>query len=540
MREQNIENNGEMEQGYLSDAKPIERFDINTKDSVFAIIFVVSSIIMSALGIFGGFRMGFTLAAIILLAVITFYFITKEIKSSTYSVICFILSFGLSVNFSVTSNSSVRFWSFVLLVLLQLVWFTSLVNKDRADGDLGIIKEIVLPIFSLALPNLPNAIASLLAGRKNQTIGKIFLGIIPAIPVLIVIIPLLMSSDEAFSGMISLVFENIALLVFEIIFGFIISIFLIAYCFSLKKKKFPEIKESDFKGLENIPVISFLSVLAICYLSYLFSQLAYFFSAFSGFLPSGYEFSVSSYARRGFFEMSIISAINFVIIFAVLLLSLKKNGKINLVSRILCTFIGIFTLMIIATALSKMFLYINSFGMTELRINTSVFMIFLAVVFIALMIRLYVPSVKVIKIGLITAAIALIILGTANVNSVIAKYNYEAYKNGTLKDIDVSTIYMLGDEGIPYLAELMNDENNDVANWARLQISYSYEHYYEIIDNDDNQHIEVGEKKYKDIGEFSFSRNKGYKVLDSILKNDPQIANYQREYAEVQNFENEW
>ncbi len=540
MCEQNIENNIEIEQADLPYVKPEERFDINIKDSVFAIIFVVGSVIMSAFGIFGGFRAGFTVATMIILASVTAYFKTKEIKTDIYSAVCFLLGLGLAINFSITSNSSVRFWSFVLLVMLQLVWFTSLITKDRIKGDLGIIKEIISPVLSLALPNLPNAVASLLEGRKNQAIGKIFLGIIPAIPVLVVVIPLLMSSDEAFKGMISLVFENIALLVFELILGIIISIFLIAYCFSLKKKKLPEIKESNFKGLESTAVISFLSVLSICYLSYLFSQLAYFFSAFSGFLPNGYEFSVSAYARRGFFEMSVIAAINFAIIFAVLLLSAKKNEKINLVSRILCTFIGIFTLIIIATALSKMFLYIKGFGMTELRITTSVFMAFLAVVFIALMIRLYAPSVKVIKTGLIMAAIALIMLGTVNVNGVIAKYNYTAYRNGVLKDIDVSTIYMLGDEGIPYLAELMNETNEDVANLARLKISYSYENYYEVKHNDDNQLVEIGEKKYKDIGEFSFSRNRAYKVLDDILEKDPQIVNYKNEYFEVEYLENEW
>ena len=540
MCEQNFENNTEMQQGYSSCTKPIERFDIDIKDVAFAVIFVVGSIIMSAFGIFGGFRAGFTVAAIILSVSVTAYFKTKEIKTSVYPFVCFWLGLGLTVSFSVTSNSSVRFWCFALLIILQLVWFTSLVIKERAEGDLGIIREIVSPIFNLVIPNLPNAIASLLAGRKNQTLGKILLGIIPAIPVLVVVIPLLMSSDEAFKGMILLVFENIALLVFELALGLIISVFLIAYCFSLKKKELPQIKESGFKGLENTMVISFLSVLSICYLSYLFSQLAYFFSAFSGFLPSGYKFSVSAYARRGFFEMSVIAAINFAIIFAVLLLSNKKNGKINLASRILCTFIGVFTLIIIATALSKMFLYIKSFGMTELRITTSVFMIFLAVVFITLMIRLYAPWVMVIKTGLIAAAITLIMLGTVNVNGVIAKYNYTAYKNGTLKDIDVSTIYELGDEGVPYLAALMNDKNDDVADLAKLKISYSYEDYYEIKDNDDNQLVEMGEKKYKDIGEFSFSRNRAYKALDSILEKDPQIVNYKNEYFEAAYALNEW
>ncbi len=534
------ENNLQTEQVAAVDTKTTRKFDITIKDTVFAILFVACSIILSAFGIFGGFRAGFTVATILLLTVITFYLKTKEIKISAYSVVCFLVSLGLSVNFSITSNSSVRFWSFVLLAILQLIWFTSLVSGDRAKGDLGILQEIVSPVFNLAIPNLPNAIASLFSGRKNKNLSKIFLGIVTAIPVLIVVVPLLMSSDQAFEGLVSLVFENMALLIVKIILGIIISAFLIAYCFSLKKDKLPQIKSSHFKGLENTVTLSFLSVLSVCYLSYLFSQLAYFFSAFSGFLPQNYEFSVSAYARRGFFEMSLIAAINFAIIFIVLLLSRKKKEKINLASRILCTFIGIFTLIIIATALSKMVLYIKGFGMTELRITTSVFMIFLAIVFIALMIRLYAPSIKVIKIGLIVAGTALIILGTVNVNAVIAKYNYTAYKNGILTDIDVSTIYNLGDEGIPYLAELINDNNETVAHLAKLKLSSSFADYYKIEHNDDNKLVEIVEKKYTGIGKFSFSRSQAYKVLQDVLEKEPEIVNYKTQYSENEYSENEY
>ncbi len=510
------------------------RFDIDKKDTVFAIIFVCCSIIMSAFGIFAGFRAGFTVATAFIMVAVTAYFKTKKIKIDIYAGICCLLSLGLAVNFSITSNSSIKFWSFIILTILLLIWFTSLVSKERAKDDLGILKEIFLPVFNLAFPNLLNALTSLLSGRKNKTLGKILLGIIPAIPVLFVVIPLLMSSDEAFSGMISLAFENMALLIFKLIVGFVISIFLIAYCFSLKKKELPKIKNCNFSGLESATVISFLSVLSVCYLSYLFSQLAYFFSAFSGFLPADFKFSLSAYARRGFFEMSVIAIINFIIIFATLLLSRKKNGKINLVSRILCTFICIFTLLIITTALSKMFLYINNFGMTELRITTSVFMVFLAVVFIALLIRLFVPSVKVLKTGFISAAIALIILGTVNVNSVIARYNYTAYKNDILNKIDVITIYELGDEGVPYLAELANDEDEDVAHLAKMQLSCCFEDYYETNYNDEFLELEIGEKKYNGLGEFSFSRSRAYKVLDKILKESPEIVDYKifHEYFE--------
>ena len=165
--------------------------------------------------------------------------------------------------------------------------------------------------------------------RKHAFLLKFIqnLGILLAIPVLMVVIPLLISSDVAFAGFIKSLFENITLTVFKIIVGLIITPFVIAYCFALKNSERKEYTPSKFGGIDNTIVISFLSAISICYLTYLFSQLAYFFSAFKGFLPEGYEFNVSTYARRGFFEMSAIAAINFLVIFGSLLLSKKKKGK---------------------------------------------------------------------------------------------------------------------------------------------------------------------------------------------------------------------
>ncbi|MEE1074365.1 MAG: DUF4173 domain-containing protein [Acutalibacteraceae bacterium] len=533
------ENTVETAQPYPMEENHFKKFDITSKDIIFAVIFTVASIIMSAFGIFGGLRIGFTVAIIMLAAVMSIYLKTKEIGIKAYPLCCFVLSIGIAFNFSVTSNYSVRLWSFALLILLLLVWFNSLVRKQSEKGDLGILKEIILPIFDEALPNLPITVVSLFSGdkKRNKILGRILLGVLPAIPLLFVIIPLLMSSDEAFSGMIKLAAQNTVLIILKIVLGTVISVFVISYAFSVKKKELSVSAKSDFKGIENTVIISFLSVLSVCYISYLVSQLAYFFSAFSGFLPEDYEFTVSVYARRGFFEMSVIAAINFSIIFAALLLSRKKDGKLNLLIRIICTFIGIFTLIIISTALSKMFLYIGSFGMTELRITTSAFMMFLAIVFIALMIRLFSERVQVIKTAFVTAALTLIALGLINVNAVIADYNYNAYKSGKLDKMDVNTIYELGDEGIPYLVKLTKDKNKEIADSAKLKISYSYEDYYKIkrVDEQGIYKYKIN-KRYKDIGQFSFSRQKAYEELEKYLKQNPEILNYKTEYFENRYF----
>ena len=237
----------------------------------------------------------------------------------------------------------------------------------------------------------------------------------------------------------------------------------------------------EIKGRENAVVIPFLSVISVCYLMYLFSQLAYFFSAFKGILPADYKFTVSDYARRGFFEMCIIAVINLVLVFAVLLFARKSEGKICAANKAICTFIGGFTLIIIVTALSKMILYIKKLGMTELRITTSAFMLFLAVVFVSVILCIFIKGIRVLRVAFITAGCILVILGTVNVNSAIAKYNYNAYKSGLLKDIDVQTIYDVGDEGIPYLVLLAKDSNITVAENAKekIMLAVTGNKYYE-------------------------------------------------------------
>lgn len=511
---------------YVPEArKGMKRFEIFRKDTVFAVILFLISLITSAFGIFGGFKAGFTLSLILILAAVTTYLLQKKTKIKVFPFVCMLLSVAVSLSFTFTSNGAVRFFSLVSVTILDLIWFVSLVSDRTEIGDLGIFDNIFAPFFKSVTINLPVSVVSLFSGgaSKGKKLGKVLLGIAVSLPVLFVVVPLLMSSDEAFSGMIELIFGDLFLTIMKINFGIIIAVFLISYSFSLKKDQLPAQHKSSFKGIENTITISALSVISICYLAYLFSQLAYFFSAFSGFLPENYEFTVSAYARRGFFEMSIIAGINFTVIFLALLLSRKANGKTCVTLRIICTFIGLFTLMIIATAISKMVLYISSFGMTRLRIQTSAFMAFLFVVFVSLIIRLYAPKVRVLRVAFIASAIVLTILGTVNINSFVANYNYNAYKNGTLKEMDVSAIYDLGHEGIPYLVKLTSEEAviSDSAK-SNLYTILQDNEYITVEKQDGEYVVKFQEKRNTNWGDYSLPESKAYNELKKYTVNNAE------------------
>ncbi len=499
-------------------------FPITKKDTFFAFLIAAATIVFTVLGLFGGFRIGYTVSSVLLFAVVTAYLWGNKTKITFFSLLCGILALASPAIFFITSNGSVRFWGFVANLLLSAVWFGSLVNFGEFSGDLELVKNLFTQIFSEMFGKLPKSIATLFSVKSDRKtgFGKVLLGIVLAIPVLFVIIPLLISSDAAFAGFVLKFFENLSATFFKAIFGLFIAPFMVSYCFALKFSQRREARPGGFNGIDNTIVVSFLSVISVCYLAYLFSQLAYFFSAFSGFLPEGYKFNLSTYARRGFFEMSVIAAINFVIIFLTLLLSRKKDEKIFMSSRLVCLFISVFTLMIIATALSKMVLYIRELGMTRLRITTSAFMLFLAIVFISVILRLFIKKVKVLRVALVTAGCVLIALGTFNVNHVVAAYNYEAYKQGVLKEMDVEAIYKLGDEGVPYLLKLTEDDDATVSGRAHNYIDKMiWKKYYET-ELDYNKHV-INTKRYNSLEDYSISRAKAYEVLDEYISEHPGL-----------------
>ncbi|MEE1314873.1 MAG: DUF4173 domain-containing protein [Faecalimonas sp.] len=515
-------------------------YHITIRDFVYILALLITSIMLSAFGVFGGFAGGFTVSAILSTVIMSLYLLNKGYRFKLFPMSCFILSIVISINFTVTSNEAVRFFSFAVYMCLTFAWFLSIVQTQTKYSEIGFLQSIFTSLGEM-LENLPVMFRSLFVRdqKSNRVLGKVLLGIAASLPALVIILPLLVGSDEAFSGMMGLLLEDTAMAIVKILFGIGIAIFVISYGLSLKKNSLKESPEIHLSYIDTPIIISFLSVISVCYLSYLYSQLAYFFEAFRGFLPDGYEFTVSAYARRGFFEMCTIAAINFVIILLCRLL-VKRNAKKSMIPvNVLSTFIGIFTLTIISTALSKMFLYIKSFGMTRLRITTSVFMVFLAIVFIALILRLYIKNVCVAKTAFVAAAIALILLGTVNVNWVVAEYNYTAYKNGSLKDIDVETISELGDEGIPYLIKLTKDSDKQTFTYAKYKLSLKYEEYYNLNYNDDDT-ITIDSRIYDEVGQYRISRQKAYEQLDAYLKENPNFLKYQDMYRENSDYADEY
>lgn len=298
-------------------------------------------------------------------------------------------------------------------------------------------------------------------GKKGSSVA---LGLLIAVPLLAVMIPLLMFADAAFEGLLDLLpeirwNEIFTTAIFGGFIGWVLYVRGTALVHLPKKEPVPAAR----RGLNPITVNTVLLCIGAVYVAYLLSQLAYFVGGFSGILPEGY--SLAEYARRGFFEMAWLCAINLSIIaLSVGLSSAKGNAPLS--TRLLCLFLGAVTLFLVATASGKMLLYIGTYGLTRLRVLTEVFMIWLACTTVTVCIWLFRPRLAYMKIALLLALSLWAGLMWVDVDTQVARYNVRAYQSGRLETVDVSHLGELSYSAVPYLQELTEDDDRLVVNMA--------------------------------------------------------------------------
>ena len=453
-------------------------FDRKAEDVAAAIITVILSILGVSALLWDGLRLGYTLTYDALFILSTAYMLRKGSRPAPVPLILGLLSLICSWSFFITSNVSVRLVALAATAFGGVVWLASLSGSRSSGGDFGTLGLFFGSIIR-ALADLPRALASLFSKRdgKSSAAGKILVGVLCAVPLLFVVVPLLLSSDLAFSSLMDRLVGDVGTIFQKIVLGLIVSVFLIAGLFSLRYGAERSRVPASGKGLSALSVGAFLWALDAVYLIYLFSQLAYFFSAFSGILPDGYTFSYAEYARRGFFELCAVAAINLAVILAAIAASEKKSGGIPWGVRLPALFTVAVTFVMIGTSAAKMIMYINVYGMTVMRVCTCAFMLWMATVFVAALLRLFVRRLDVTVTAAVSGLLILAVLGVGNVNSFIARYNYDRYLSSA--KVDVQYFADLRDEGVPYLCKLADDPDPDVSSQARRALREALPAYFD-------------------------------------------------------------
>ena len=312
------------------------------------------------------------------------------------------------------------------------------------------------------------------SGRIGRVTGAVGAGLLISIPVLAIMIPQLISADAAFEGMLDLLPEfRLDETITTAVWGTALAAALYARGVALHHHPKPDTAPRPIRGFDPLTVNTILMAVGVLYLAYLASQLAYFVGGFSGILPE--DFTLAEYARRGFFEMGRLCAINLTIM-ALGIGLVRKEGRGHKLTRWLCLFIGFVTLFLVAAASAKMFLYIGSYGLTVRRVATEVFMLWLAVTTVLVCVWLFRPSLPYMKVSMVLGLAFCAGLFLGDLDGRVAQYNVRAYQSGKLETVDVNYLGDLSYGAVPYLEELTQDADEKVALAATLELR---DYYYD-------------------------------------------------------------
>lgn len=457
------------------------------------------SILLVNFVLYGGFYLGFAVVSACGIIAAAVYLLRCGCKPDGYSAALLVLSLGICGSFARSNDSFVKLVMVCFLGVSANLGLCLLAGQNRRDpGKADSLLDAPRAAFSLGFGKIGPAFRGLNETRKNMDAnGKnrsaVFVGFLIAVPVLAVLIPLLVSADAAFEGLLNLLPRmDISEPVASVILGLFAACVVYTRAVALAKSEKKAAEEKKRKKMHPLTVNTVLGMVCLLYMVYLFSQLAYISGGLAGILPE--EFTMAEYARRGFFEMVWLCAINLALITgAVALTGEKESGTLR---RILCLIIGVVTLFLVATAVAKMVMYIDSYGLTRLRVLTTVIMVFLAVTTVIVSLWLILPKLHYMKWIVITGLLIGGITAWVDVDTVVAAYNVRAYQAGQLETVDIHHLCSLSDGAIPYIEELaLSGREDAITIHAR-------------------QHLEDRGQKVKDLRNWSIAGAKADCITD--------------------------
>lgn len=308
----------------------------------------------------------------------------------------------LSSSILVAKNKNLNKKAYLLLIPIILILicniFLSLLN-GQLDSNNKIINVFILPIlisiylfmlidknYELTLQNIPlvfNLFPKNLGSnlkyikldnskKKNEKIINSIMGIFIGIILSSVILALLSSADDYFGKFLYNVKSFTSSILDISTITWIIIFFVILFSIGINILNF---KQTDNKKNNKIEpnstmITSMLATINLVFILFLISEISKLCGNFLK-IPSGYIYS--SYAREGFFQLLFVTIINFsIILFLLYKTDLINNNKII---KGLTLSLIIFSILLIFNSYYRMFLYIEKFGFTNLRLQVILFLL---------------------------------------------------------------------------------------------------------------------------------------------------------------------
>ena len=379
----------------------LEKLPGDRWDHVFAGLYVILGILMWNCLCMENFARGLSMFSILYIITVLAYAGLKKFSITGEKIFWTLILLGISLPYGFYS---VFDFGQTLMIFLVAAYWTLVITEGllwKGQTSSWILLDswnglIALPILNfLCQIRLIFQIFSEKREEKKDW-RMVLLGILISIPALLVIIPILSQADTGFRSLVDTVLdalgEDFRILIWRGIMGILLGALMFGTLYGGVYKR--HVKEEEcirfheesgrvFRFVPDIAVLTFGIIVSAVYVLFIGLQARYLFSAFFGILPEAYTYA--QYARQGFFELCVIALLNASFLIAMngcAKTPRRKNRGLLLENGIL----GALTLLLLTTAASKLGMYIVAYGFTVKRCISSIFLIWLFLVFILVLI----------------------------------------------------------------------------------------------------------------------------------------------------------
>ena len=451
--------------------------------------------------LFVGHSWGINVILFLLPLVLFLYKVLKDNKKikNWYGFLFGIPIILLSLNYLLFNNNTFNALNFMfILLLLFLMYYYSSNNKYKISAFFKESAKLLYRPFNYIgsfYKETKEQIRPRIKPRENRK--SIWKTLLIVVPIVLIVLALLAKADQTFANIFSVLLDYIAkILRFEFIdkllgriFLFIVMFFVLGITTKYLINEIGNTKyEFDSKKFKDIFTLKVLIiVLNVIYIIFDIIQIKVIFS-------NNELINYSYFARKGFFELMVVSFINL----SLILLSKKfevskKDDKFMKVMNILM--IGL-TLIIIVASFMRMHIYELAYGYTTLRIFVDVILISEALLMIPTVMYIINDNFDISKSYLIIIICVYTFVSFLNIDGIIACKNINRYKNG--KDLDIQYLETYTTDNVVPLIDLYNSTDDAI-------IKYELETYFKRV-YEHNQ-IESWE-------EFNYSKHKAIKLIE--------------------------
>lgn len=220
-----------------------------------------------------------------------------------------------------------------------------------------------------------------------RTASRVLLGFGISLPFLLLFGVLFSQAEVRFEALFSTFFTTLYKAVFTnfwvTVFTAVFSLGLLRGAFLVRSGRgvFSELERKAPVPIGYIESVTVLGLLNLLFLIFVITQIPYLFGG-QAKVSSTANLGWSEYARRGFFELAWVAAL----LIPTLMFFMGCASEVPVRQRRILHFMGAglsaLTGVIIVSALQRMLLYTQNFGLTELRIYVSIFIVMLGLIII--------------------------------------------------------------------------------------------------------------------------------------------------------------